>query len=68
MFCAVILQSRKKIVVPSLWVQHKYSSYPTKIFLSKDQNDQPDFETEVYFFLRDFPACYHGYFLKEYGE
>lgn len=68
MYCAVILQSKKKLVLPSGWVQNKYSSNPTRIFFSKNESDQPNFESESYYFLRDFPACYHGYFLKEYGK
>lgn len=68
MYSAVILQSEKKIIVPSVWVQYKYSSYPTKIFFSNNKNDAADFDKEIIYFFRDIPSCYYGYFLKEYGE
>lgn len=69
MYCVILLQSRRKIVVPSIWVQHKDKSFePVKIFISSDKRAQPNFNLETYFFLQEKDGCYNGYCLKEFGK
>lgn len=68
MFSVVLLQNRKKLVVPSDWVQHKNRKKSTKIFLSANENKTPDFSLETKYFIQPFDACYYGFFIDQYRK
>lgn len=65
-YCVVILQNKKRLVVPQMWVQHKDKKC-TKIFVSGDgdENKHPDFDLPVKFFIQQNDSCYNGFLLSD---
>lgn len=63
-YCIVILQNKKVLVVPEMWVQSK-NRRSTKIFLSGDENKVPDFDIPVKYFIQDDDACYNGFLVGD---
>lgn len=68
MYCLVLMQNRQKLVVPADWVQHKNRKKSTKIFLSADENKEPDFHLETKYFIQPYDACYYGFSLGLYRK
>lgn len=67
-YAVVLLQNRKTIVVPEYWVQHKNRKKMTKIYLSQDENNIPNFDLEPKYFIQQSDACYNGFFIGKYRE
>lgn len=68
MFCVVLLQNRKKLVVPQEWVQQKSHTKSTKNFVSAKKNTVPNFSLPPKYFMQSYDACYYGYFISRYGK
>lgn len=54
--------------VPSEWVQNKDPNGSTVIFISANENTEPDFGLKRYYFMQKKDACYNGFFLREFGK
>lgn len=61
-FYVVIFQNREVRVVPEMWIQHKQKK-STKIFLSQNENQIPDFTLPVKYFIQEKDSCYNGFVL-----
>lgn len=68
MYCVVLLQNRKTVVVPEEWVQHKSRKRTTKIFQSVDESKIPDFSLSTKYFIQKCDACYYGYYIEKYRK
>lgn len=65
MVFAVILESKRHIVVPDNWVQNPTISGKTKIFFSPDARAQPNFNLgQKYLFNKNMSNVYEGYALN----
>lgn len=64
----VILQNRTAKAVPADWIQSKNPHKLTKIFISSDENKEPDFTLPVKYFNQESDACYYGFCMGKYGK
>lgn len=68
MVFAVILLSKRFIIVRDDWIKEATIREETKIFFSPDSNAQPNFDLEVKFLFNEKSAnAYKGYVLKHFG-
>lgn len=69
MVFAIILLSRRFIIVQDNWVENPDISEKTKIFYSPDQNENPNFDLEVKFLFNGrVPNVYEGYIWQHFGK
>lgn len=68
MYCAILLQNKTKVAVPSDWVQYKSRRFCTKVFISADVEKVLNFDLPAKFFCQQYDAIYYGHFLAEFGE
>lgn len=64
MFAVVILERKKKLVVPEVWIKIIDGDF-AKIFYAKDKNAIPCFENVHRYFHQNEHRSYYGYVLKK---
>lgn len=67
MFCAVILENKRKLVVPEEWIRIVDRDL-FSIYYSPDENSAPDFDKMYYQFHAKEARSYYGYILQKFGE
>lgn len=63
-YCAVMTQSHVYLVIPKTWLKNKEKKM-TEIFYSPNQNDQPNFNLPLLYFVdKTKQAVYNAYTIR----